>query len=115
MFEPLGFGTWEATGSLITGFIAKELVVSTLSQIYIGAQDDLDIETTTSFAQNVLEIMVGFWEAAVDACDVLFRAALPLALHQGRVTASHDSSEQDFMQKLSAQLDAGWREALPGK
>ena len=46
VFEPLGFGTWEATGSLITGFIAKELVVSTLSQIYIGAQDDLDIETT---------------------------------------------------------------------
>ncbi|MCO5182732.1 MAG: ferrous iron transport protein B [Anaerolineae bacterium] len=71
VFEPLGFGTWEATGSLITGFIAKELVVSTLSQIYIGAQDDLDIETTTSFAQDVLEIMVGFWEAAVDAARTL--------------------------------------------
>ena len=41
VFEPLGFGTWQATGSLITGFIAKELVVSTLSQIYVGAQEDL--------------------------------------------------------------------------
>ena len=31
VFKPLGFGTWQISVSLITGFIAKESVVSTLS------------------------------------------------------------------------------------
>ena len=30
IFEPLGFGFWQATSSLITGFLAKELVVAQL-------------------------------------------------------------------------------------
>lgn len=33
-FRPLGFGTWEASVSLLTGIMAKETVVSTLSVIY---------------------------------------------------------------------------------
>ena len=32
--EPLGFGTWESSGALITGFVAKEVVISTMSQTY---------------------------------------------------------------------------------
>lgn len=31
---PMGFGTWEAAASLITGVIAKEVVVGTMSEIY---------------------------------------------------------------------------------
>lgn len=31
---PLGFGTWQAGAALITGFLAKEAVISTLSIIY---------------------------------------------------------------------------------
>ncbi|MBL8130505.1 MAG: ferrous iron transport protein B [Anaerolineae bacterium] len=34
VFAPAGFGNWQAAGSLITGFVAKEVVVSTMSQIY---------------------------------------------------------------------------------
>ena len=34
IFEPLGFGTWEAASSLITGVIAKEIVVGTMGEIY---------------------------------------------------------------------------------
>ena len=34
IFIPLGFGTWEATASLITGFLAKEIVVSSMNVIY---------------------------------------------------------------------------------
>lgn len=71
VFEPLGFGTWQATGSLITGFIAKELIVSSLSQIYVGAQDDLASETTISFVEGVTEIVVGFGEATADALRTL--------------------------------------------
>lgn len=36
IFSPLGFGTWEATSSLISGFLAKEVVVSSLNILYMG-------------------------------------------------------------------------------
>jgi ferrous iron transport protein B len=38
-FAPAGFDRWEATGALSTGLAAKEVVGSTLSQIYVGASD----------------------------------------------------------------------------
>lgn len=31
---PLGFGSWEASGALLSGFMAKEVVVSTIAQSY---------------------------------------------------------------------------------
>lgn len=34
IFKPLGFGNWELTSALITGFIAKESVVSTLIVLF---------------------------------------------------------------------------------
>jgi ferrous iron transport protein B len=34
IFNPLGFGTWQATSSLISGFLAKEVVVSSLNVLY---------------------------------------------------------------------------------
>ncbi|MCG8539874.1 MAG: ferrous iron transport protein B [Clostridia bacterium] len=34
IFKPLGFGSWEATLSLITGLLAKEVVVSSMAVIY---------------------------------------------------------------------------------
>lgn len=38
LFTPLGFGTWQATVALLTGLIAKESVVSTMSILYAGGQ-----------------------------------------------------------------------------
>ncbi|MED3661534.1 ferrous iron transport protein B [Ureibacillus sp. FSL K6-8385] len=34
LFAPLGFGTWQAAASLFTGFLAKEIVVSSMNVIY---------------------------------------------------------------------------------
>jgi ferrous iron transport protein B len=34
LFQPLGFGTWQAGASLLTGFLAKEVVVATMNIIY---------------------------------------------------------------------------------
>lgn len=44
LLAPLGFGNWQAGAALLTGFLAKEVVVSTMSIIYaapneIGLQD----------------------------------------------------------------------------
>lgn len=36
IFSPLGFGDWQATSSLISGFLAKEVVVSSLNILYVG-------------------------------------------------------------------------------
>lgn len=34
LLEPIGFGTWQAAASLITGFLAKESIISTMNIIY---------------------------------------------------------------------------------
>lgn len=34
LFEPLGFNTWQAGASLLTGFLAKESIISTMNIIY---------------------------------------------------------------------------------
>ena len=36
VFIPLGFGTWQATVSVLSGFVAKEAVVSTMAVLYAG-------------------------------------------------------------------------------
>ena len=36
IFAPAGFPDWQASGALVSGLVAKEIVVSTLSQIYLG-------------------------------------------------------------------------------
>ncbi|MBX0354171.1 ferrous iron transport protein B [Bacillus thuringiensis serovar shandongiensis] len=41
LFAPLGFGTWQAAASLLTGFLAKEVVVSTMAIIYAVKEDVL--------------------------------------------------------------------------
>jgi ferrous iron transport protein B len=43
VFAPAGFADWHATGALVTGFVAKEAVVSTFAQTYHGVdlQDQL--------------------------------------------------------------------------
>lgn len=41
VFKPLGFGDWRASTALITGFTAKESVVSTLSVLLGGGNDAL--------------------------------------------------------------------------
>ncbi len=38
---PLGFGTWQAAASLLTGFLAKEVVVATMSIIYFVPEAQL--------------------------------------------------------------------------
>lgn len=34
LLDPIGFGTWQAAASLITGFLAKESIISTMNIIY---------------------------------------------------------------------------------
>ncbi len=40
VLKPLGFGTWQAGSSIISGIVAKEVVVSTMGTLYVGDQDE---------------------------------------------------------------------------
>ncbi|MGG3471193.1 ferrous iron transport protein B [Neobacillus pocheonensis] len=39
LLAPIGFGTWQAAASLITGFLAKEAIISTMNIIYFVPND----------------------------------------------------------------------------
>ncbi|MDD6461718.1 MAG: ferrous iron transport protein B [Bifidobacteriaceae bacterium] len=44
VFKPAGFGDWHASAALITGFVAKEVVVGAMSQSYSIEQSDDESE-----------------------------------------------------------------------
>lgn len=75
-FTPAGYGEWEPAAALVTGFAAKELVVSTLSQIYTGSEGSVPVTAgePTSFRDDLAEIGATFAVATWDT----FRATLSL-------------------------------------
>jgi ferrous iron transport protein B len=72
VFEPVGFGDWESTGALISGLAAKEVVVSSLSQVF-GAGDPADEpgSATADLGAEVAASASGFGEAAATAARTL--------------------------------------------
>jgi ferrous iron transport protein B len=70
VFAPLGFGNWETGGALVTGFMAKEIVVSTMSQIYLGGEETEAVESTT-LSKDLIGIGQGFLEATISSGKIL--------------------------------------------
>jgi ferrous iron transport protein B len=72
VMEPAGFGSYETSGALITGFIAKEMVVSTLSQVYTGEDLAANARASSStFGEELIGIIAGFAHASADALRTL--------------------------------------------
>ncbi len=71
LFEPLGFGTWEAAGSLITGVIAKEVVVSTMGEIY--TPEPPEEQAPPPLTEELSEIGRGFLTACGDSVVAVLR------------------------------------------
>ena len=64
VFKPLGFGEWRPTVGIMTGWIAKEMVVVTLSQLYDGADGNAlpsvkrDIQTSqAAYAYMIFNLL----------------------------------------------------------
>jgi ferrous iron transport protein B len=81
LFGPAGFGEWEQSGALLTGMLAKEMVVSTLSQVYVGEAADpsegepgLDL---ASFSNDVRQIVIGMAATTVEAGKQLVETFTP--------------------------------------
>ena len=65
IFAPAGFGSWEASGSLITGLLAKEVVVGTMNQIFAGLEEEVAEGPTPTFLENIGSAAISFGEAGV--------------------------------------------------
>ena len=83
-FAPAGFGSWSLTGPLVTGFVAKEALISTWAQIYaVEDVTDADPETQADspLARNIRadfdEASGGHGLAAVWAYMVFLLAYTP--------------------------------------
>ena len=66
VLKPAGFGSWQASGSLITGFVAKEVIISSMAQIFEVEETAEEEQAPTTFLGDVRDIVVGFFEATVD-------------------------------------------------
>ncbi len=68
---PAGFGTWEAAGSLVTGIIAKEVIVGTMNQIYVQEVGENELVgegaavKPTNFGEDLFVSVIGFGKAAI--------------------------------------------------
>jgi ferrous iron transport protein B len=65
VFAPLGFGSWEATSALMTGFVAKEVVISTMGQVY-SVQEVKEAGEPTTFFEDIGEMITSFISATID-------------------------------------------------
>lgn len=70
VFAPAGFDNWEASGALITGFLAKEVVIASMSQIYVG-EEAVEADTTPTFVEDVEFSISSFGEAGITTAQEL--------------------------------------------
>jgi ferrous iron transport protein B len=70
VFAPLGFDNWETGGALVSGFMAKEIVVSSMSQIYIGAQQT-PVDESTTLGEDLSRVSRGLVDASIRSGRIL--------------------------------------------
>ena len=64
VFAPAGFGSWSLTGTLLTGFVAKEAVISTWAQTY-AVEDVTDAEADEQRSSDLADrIRADFGDAS---------------------------------------------------
>lgn len=114
VFAPAGFGTWQATGSLITGLVAKEVVVGTMSQIYgvvdeANPAEELSDEPTPTLLDDAGEIVTSFGTAVAltgqELINIVPRTlnVIP-GLHASEVSFFGDNAEAEDTSALGLAL-----------
>jgi ferrous iron transport protein B len=103
VFAPAGYGTWEAAGSLMTGLVAKEVVVSTMAQIHLGESEDLQPSGDAgSIAEDGVGIGLGFIRASGQAGEALLKVATPfLTWEKSSEPAGSTALSQELGQHFS--------------
>jgi len=105
LFKPAGFGTWQASGSLVTGFIAKEVVVGTMSQIYVGGEEAEEAEESTTFGEDLGDIATSFVGATADTVKATV-SIIPGVNLMGGEDEEEDTALIDALQQAFTPLQA---------
>jgi ferrous iron transport protein B len=90
----LGFGDWQTSGALVTGFMAKEIVVSTMSQIYLG-QEEISSPVQTSLMDDLQEMGVGLMDAVINSGKIF------LSIIPGVNLVDEEAASQDTVLSLA--------------
>jgi ferrous iron transport protein B len=72
VFIPAGFGSWEAAGSLMTGFVAKEVVVGTMNQIYAVEEEPAISQQDSSVLGEIFQAALRFGKATLLTVQEIF-------------------------------------------
>jgi ferrous iron transport protein B len=114
-FAPAGFGSWQTTGSLMTGLLAKEVIISTMSQIYAVESHQSDA-VETSFSQDLFAVSADFGRAAFltiqEAVNILPRTVnlLPL-VDIGELSLLPESTGPEGATRLESSLQRSFAES----
>lgn len=103
VLRPLGFGSWQSGGALLSGLVAKEVVVSSLSQVY-GVESTADETSNATFLSDLSVIITSFGRAVLDTLR-----ALP-----GLVGINLQREEAEDVTGLSVAIRAGFNESSGG-
>lgn len=101
IFRPLGFGEWRPTVGVVTGWIAKEMVVVTFAQLY--SEDVTDEYLQSFFGANSLEELeeLGF-EGGVYDFDTAFGVYSEGTLFEGGDENALPTMKDDIPTKAAA-------------
>lgn len=95
VFAPLGFGNWETSGALVSGFMAKEIVVSAMSQVYLNDVIVEEVGEPTTLGEDLVGIGSGFANATISSGKIL------LSIIPGVNLADEESATQDTALSLA--------------
>jgi ferrous iron transport protein B len=99
LLAPLGFDNWQASGSLVTGFVAKEVVVGTMAQVYDVEGEEEPAEETT-FAEDLGEIGSSFVDATVDTLK-----SIPLIVGVNLFEGEEEKEDSDLMAAVESSFE----------
>ncbi len=77
VFEPAGFGRWEVTGALLSGFIDKKMIISSLAQLYGNALPAPELSQPTTLAQDLTQLGEKFGAATLETGKQLLATFTP--------------------------------------
>ena len=109
-FAPLGFGSWQASGALLTGLVAKEVVVATMAQVYhVDAPEGA--EPPPTFIEDVVLVVTSFVQATIDTVK-----AIPLVFGIDLFSAEEEAAPTALMSAVQADFESasGGHGALAG-
>jgi ferrous iron transport protein B len=100
---PLGFGTWEASSSLISGLIAKEIVVGTMGEIYAPAKEAEEKGPAPSLTEDLKEVATSFGGAVRESIGNVV-SAVGIATMSAEESAEETTEMGPLREAIKAQF-----------